>query len=130
MKPFSNGSEFMYWYDNNCSRCTRAMHMAEMPDFDVTQKMVNLGRECRLKFALDLAVGGGTGEIPDDVAAVIGTGEHGLKESCMMFSDNEDDRWRPPNNRKPPPEDPMQGMLFSVLDEEEVKIEVQELQNA
>lgn len=119
----------MRWYDQNCGQCTRAMHMKEMPDFDVTQKMVNLGRECRLKFALEIGVGGGTGEIADDVAAVIGTGPNGcgLKETCMMFSDKEDDRWRPPNNRKPPPEDQRQFMLFSVSDEEETKVEKREL---
>lgn len=120
MIPFSNGTEFMYWQADNCDTCVRAFRPAkgkELPDFGATQRLVNLGRECRIKFAIELGVGCGTGEMPDDVAALAGwKGEGGLPWDCMMHSDDDNDRWKP-GPRKPPPEDDRQIMLFSIVDD-------------
>ena len=120
MIPFSNGSDFMYWHDHNCGTCVRAFRPAkgnQMPDYNATQKLVNLGRECRMKFALELAIGGGTGEISDDMAALIGwKGTGTWPGQCMMHSDDDNDRWKP-GPRKPPPEDDRQIMLFSIVDD-------------
>lgn len=117
MTPFSNGSDYMHWTAQNCDTCVRAYQPkgTELPDFDTTQKLVNLGRECRIKFAIELGAGGGSGEVPDDVAALAGWKGDGWPQQCMMHSDDEDDRWRP--KPKTPPEDPRQLMLFSVVDE-------------
>lgn len=117
--PFSNGTDFMHWYDQNCGTCVRAFVPANgknLPDFDATQRLVNLGRECRMKFAVDLGIGGGTGEVPDDIAALMGLNGDGTVGQCMMHSDDDNDRWKP-GPRKPPPEDDRQLMLFSIVDD-------------
>lgn len=96
--PFSNGTEFMYWLDENCDRCVKAFRPAkgkDMPDYDTTQKLVNLGRECKIKFAVDVATGLDI-PIPEDVARLEGwTPETGWKWNCMLYSDNDDDGWKP-----------------------------------
>lgn len=119
ISPFSNGTEAMCWLDQNCDNCVKAYVPKNpelgMPDFDTTQRLVNLGRECRLKFAIDL--GFITGEIPLEVASVIGyTEEKGFPEQCMMFSDNDDDGYKP-NPRKPKDEPPSQFCLPFAINE-------------
>ncbi len=120
MIPFSSGTEFMDWQENNCCTCVRAYKPKgpryELPDYRVTQKLVNLGRECPMKFAMELGAGGGSGEMPDDLAARVGwKGEGGLPWDCMMHSDDDSDGWKP--TPRVPPEDPRQFMLFSIVDE-------------
>lgn len=133
MIPFSNGTEYMYWTAENCDTCVRAFRPAngkEMPDFEITQKLVNLGRECRIKFAIEYSAGVGTGEVPDEVAALAGWKEGaGWPWQCMMHSDDDDDRWKPTTKPRDPA-GPNQLMLFSIIDEamEETRnIEKQEL---
>lgn len=106
----------MVWEDENCARCIRSFK-GTLPPFNETQKLVNLKRECRLRFAIHIAAGFGTGMIPHDIADIIGKNQNGfgLKDTCMMFSDDENDG--PPRPKRTPPEDPMQFMLFSVTDE-------------
>ncbi len=111
MNPFSC-MEYFHWAAHNCDTCVRAFRPAkgkEMPDYDTTQRLVNLGRECRIKFAIEYAMGTST-DAPDEISALIIAGR------CTMHSDNEDDGWKP-KPRKPAPEDPRQIMLFSVVDE-------------
>lgn len=107
------------WQGENCDTCARAFRPArgnEMPDFYATRRLVNLGRECRIKFHMEMAAGSGTGEMPDNVAALAGwKGEGGLPWQCMMHSDDDNDRWKPA--RQVPPEDPRQLMLFSIVDD-------------
>jgi hypothetical protein len=119
--PFSNGTEGMMWYDSNCDRCVKAYCPKEgkdLPDFEATQKLVNLGRECKLKFALDLSHI--TGEITEDIAKQIGY-KDGMPQQCLFFSDNEDDGWKPAP-KKPIIPDPRQLNAFP-LDTSNIPIE-------
>lgn len=68
-----------------------------------------------MKYHLDLAFI--TGEMPKDLAAKMGygTGRYGdMPESCLMFSDNEDDGYSP--SKRPKPEDPKQMVLPFLVD--------------
>ncbi len=123
MTPFSNGTEAMIWYGNNCEVCTKAYFPkdGEYPSDKTMKRYCKIGKECKLKYAIDWSFV--SGEIPDDVAAQIGTNKFGLKETCMMFSDDEDNRYKPPH--KPIDNIPdNQLMLFSIADDilEEVKV--------
>ena len=118
--PFRRGTEAADWYDNNCTRCVKAFFPKVDGDWpsDATMKQYcSIGKECKLKYAIDVAFI--TGEIPMNIAVQIGIDMDfgGLKETCMMFSDNEDDGYRPTN--QPDPEDPNQLCMpfFSVVEE-------------
>lgn len=103
---FSNGTGAMIWYADNCDRCTKAYWPDENKDWpsDKTmRKYVACGKECKLKYFLDHGFIFGT--IPDSIAEQIGKGEWGLKESCMFYSDSDNDRYRPPKLPKRPPPD-------------------------
>lgn len=96
IRPFSNGTEFMCWLDNNCDRCVKAFKPKNgiIPDYKNTQRLVNLGLECKMKFAIDFS--SITGEIPISIAKEIGySEENGLSGNCMFFSDDNDDNWQP-----------------------------------
>lgn len=111
MKPFSC-MEYFHWAANNCDTCVRAFRPKkgkELPDYNATQRLVNLGRECKIKFAIEYAMGTST-DIPDEISALMGAGQ------CMMHSTDDKDGPPKPKPRKPP-EDPMQLMLLSVTDE-------------
>lgn len=74
--PFSNGTEFMHWHDNNCSQCCRYSN--------VSTKRSNA--KCKLAFDLDFAyVDDGT--ITIKTAQEIGLDENGcLKTTCNYFN--------------------------------------------
>ena len=117
ISPFSSGTEAMCWVDENCDRCVKSFKPSngEMPDYNTTQKLVNLGRECKMKFAID--VGFVTGEIPLEIAQSIGyTEEKGFPSSCLHFSDNDDDGFKT-SPRKPKDEPPNQMCLPFVTNE-------------
>lgn len=114
--PFSNGTGAMIWYDNNCTRCKKAYFPkdGEYPSDKTMKEYCRIGKECKLKFAIDFAFI--TGEIPMDIAKQIGLGElGGLKETCMFFSDNDDDGFVPP--KRPKPENPDQLVMPFIMDE-------------
>jgi hypothetical protein len=58
-----------------------------------------------------------TSEIPLDIAKQIGFKDGNLNESCMMFSDNDDDGYKPPKQPKPDNTPDNQILLFSAFDE-------------
>lgn len=118
MRPFSNGTEAMIWYDENCTRCSKAYFPkdGEYPSDQTMKKYCSIGKECKLKYAIDWAFV--TSEIPDEVAAQIGESKYGLKSQCMMFSDNDDDRYRPPKKPRPRPINPDQKDLFPMYPDE------------
>ena len=98
---FSSGTGGMNWYLNNCDRCTKAYlpKDGEYPSDKTMKQYCRTGKECKLKYHVDL--GFILGEIPLCVADQIGHNNGFLKESCMMFSDNDDDGWTPPKRPKP-----------------------------
>lgn len=126
---FSNGTEYMMWTEQNCDTCVRAFRPAkgkEMPDFNATQRLVNLGRECKIKFAIEYAAGSGVGDVPDDIAALVSGIPGKWSWQCMMHSSDDNDGPNKPRKPRPPKdtsEDPQQLMLFSIVDEvfEEMK---------
>lgn len=84
ISPFSNGTEAMYWYGQNCELCKKAYKVPEgdcLPDMEETKKLVTSGHECRMKAYIDL--GFITGDIPQFIAEQIGwvSGE-GMPEKC------------------------------------------------
>lgn len=117
-RPFSNGTDAMYWYANNCELCVKAYFPKDgMYPSDKTMKnYCSIGKECKLKYHIDW--GFILGEIPDEIAEQIGKdADYGLKQQCMMFSDNEDDGYKP--RKKPRPDDTPdnQILLFSEFDD-------------
>jgi hypothetical protein len=120
VRPFSSGTEAMMWLDHNCDRCVKSFKPKHsLPDFKTTQNLVNLGRECRLKYHIDM--GFITGDIPEDIAKQVGwTLEKGFPESCMMYSDNDDDGWKP--TPRHPDRSPDNQLCFPfILDQFEIK---------
>ena len=116
--PFSNGTSAMIWYSNNCETCKRAYFPkdGEYPSDRTMRQYCSIGKECKLKYAIDFSFI--TGEIYLDVAKQIGINEFGsLKESCMMWSDNEDDGFKYPKKPTPNKTPDNQIMLFTVFDE-------------
>jgi hypothetical protein len=63
--PFSNGTEMMIWFDNNCDACKRS--------------------DCYAKRRLHLSMG--TGSIPLKRAEYIGYHRLGLNAKCNNFTD-------------------------------------------
>lgn len=97
ISPFSNGTEAMMWMDSNCDRCVKA-HKVKWPepppDFAASKKLVNLGMECKMKLAIDLTFV--DVDIPEDIAQLVGwTEEKGWPSDCMMYSDDDNDGWKP-----------------------------------
>jgi hypothetical protein len=80
-----------------------------MPDYRTTQKLVNLGRECKAKFAIEYAMGTST-DIPDDVLAIISGKPGRWSDQCMLHSSDDGDAPKQ-GPRKPPPEDPRQLLM-------------------
>jgi hypothetical protein len=117
--PFSSGTEAADWYSENCERCTKAFFPKEdgnWPSDSTMKKYCSTGKECKLKYYLDL--GFITGEIPADIAVQIGYKNETMPDSCMMYSDNEDDRYQPPKQpRKPKPTGPNQMVMPFIIQE-------------
>ncbi len=71
--PFSNGTEFMGWQDNNCMQCSQ---------YESTSR-IRGNAKCKLAFDIDYAtVGDGT--IPLSTAKWIGYSNDELKWNCNM----------------------------------------------
>jgi len=53
----SNGTEGMMWYSHNCDRCAKAYHPkdGEYPSDKTMKRYCSIGKECKLKYALDWA---------------------------------------------------------------------------
>jgi hypothetical protein len=102
-RPFSNGTEYMIWDDENCSRCVKAFRPKEgmWPSEKTLKQYVSIGKYCKLQYDLDMATI--TGTIPMATAQQIGLHEqgYGLKSQCMFFSDNEDDGFKYPKRPRP-----------------------------
>ena len=106
MTPFSNGSEAIIWYGDNCDQCVKAW----FPDpnnpvkFTTEKKYVQIGKYCKLQFHLDY--GFIVGVISRVTADKIGTQEGCdtcLKTRCDQFSSDDDDRYKAPKRPKHPP---------------------------
>lgn len=114
--PFSTGTGAMIWYSNNCDLCKKAYFPkdGEYPSDKTMKEYCRIGKECKLKYHIDF--GFITGEIPLEIAEQIGISETGgLKESCMFFSDNDNDGFTPP--KRPKPEDPNQLVMPFIIDD-------------
>lgn len=102
--PFSSGSEAMFWYGENCEKCTKAFFPKKQGDWPSDKTMrqyCSTGKECKLKYAIDVSFI--TAELPLNIALQVGYKEETeeFPDSCMMFSDNDDDRWQPPKRLRP-----------------------------
>ncbi len=108
IRPFSNGTEAMIWYEENCDRCVKAYK--GMPDYNTTVKLVNLGMECKYKFGMDMAHI--TGEVELSIAEAIGyvEGKH-FPRTCLHFSDDDNDRWKRPPTKRPKGDNDLQMCL-------------------
>lgn len=109
--PFSNGTESMMWYDENCSSCKKAFFPKVDDDYPSEKTMkqyCSIGKECKLKYAIDMSFI--TAELPINIAEQIGLDEHGLlKWNCLMFSDKDDDGFKYP--KRPTPDNTPQNQL-------------------
>ena len=74
MSPFSNGTEFMHWQDNNCLQCSNYESKS-------TERS-----KAKCKYAFDIDFASITdGKIPLDSAEWIGLDKFGLKAKCNLF---------------------------------------------
>jgi len=128
MQPFSNGTSAMMWYFENCDKCIKSFKPknGEYPSDSTMKKYCSIGKECKMKYALDL--GHITGTIPNEIAQQIGVDENfNLKDQCMMFSDDEDDGFKYPKKPKPDntPDNQMvlPFTLNEILENHEIKTE-------
>ena len=100
--PFSNGTEGMFWESRNCERCSKAWYPKDgnWPKESTIREYVRNGKYCKLQYWLH--IGWIEGCIPTEIAQQIGVDESkgGLKD-CMLYSDNEDDGYKPPKRPKP-----------------------------
>jgi|JI9StandDraft_1071089.scaffolds.fasta_scaffold110129_2 hypothetical protein len=106
--PFSSGTGAMMWYSNNCERCTRAWFAKDgnWPKESTMRDYVSSGKYCILQYFIDL--GFAFSEVPTTVIDVIGRNEHGhIKDSCMLFTDDENDGYKAPKRPKPTPDNQM-----------------------
>lgn len=126
ISPFSNGSEAMDWVDNNCNRCVKAYRPkveGDFPSFKTMQQYCSIGKECKLKFHIDM--GFITGEIPVHIGEQIGfSDEHknSLKQTCLLYSDNDDDGYKP--KPRPKPDGPLNQMVMPFIIEQTLKQEL------
>lgn len=116
MRPFSNGTESMIWYDNNCCTCKKAWHSKDgnYPKEETLKAYVRQGKYCKLQYDLDL--GFVISEIPESTADQIGTTHKSetyctLKETCMMWSEKDEDDNRPRPRKPRDPSGPNQLCL-------------------
>jgi len=101
MIPFSSGTQACGWMSRNCDCCVKAFRPKNPecpPDFNATQKLVNLGIECKYKFDIDVAHI--TSEVPIATSLSIGGTDKDFPKQCILWSDNSNDGYKPPP-RKP-----------------------------
>lgn len=114
IRPFSNGSSAMIWYSENCDLCVKAYHPKDgnYPSDATMKNYCSIGKECRFKYAIDVAFI--TGEIDEELAQKIGLDKGG---NCLLFSDDKNDGYTPPKKPKPDNTPDNQILLFSEFDE-------------
>lgn len=102
--PFSNGTEAMIWTDENCDRCVRAWFAKDgkWPDEKTLRSYMNNGKYCPIQYYLDVGVL--IGYIPEDVAIVAGWRGSIAPQTCRFFSDDDNDKYKPPRKPKPTPQ--------------------------
>lgn len=86
--PFSNGTEAMMWMDNNCDCCARAYHPrsdGEWPSDKTMRQYCRDGRECPMKYAIDIAHI--TGEMLLEVAEKVGYADDRMPVKCKEWKD-------------------------------------------
>jgi len=115
--PFSNGTSAMMWMENNCDRCVKAYRPkveGNWPSFDTMKQYCSIGKECKLKLHID--IGFISSEVPKEIIDQIGRNENGwISDQCMLFSDNEDDGYKPKKRPKPDGSGPNQMIMpFSI----------------
>lgn len=117
--PFSNGSEAADWVYNNCDRCVKSYKPkveGEWPSFKTMQQYCSIGKECKLKLAID--IGFITSEVPVAIIDQIGRNEHGfIAQQCMLYSDNEDDGYKPKKRPKPDGGGPNQMCMPFIIED-------------
>jgi hypothetical protein len=120
--PFSNGTSAMIWYENNCQSCTKAYFPknGEYPSDETMKNYVSIGKECKCKYYMDWAFV--SSEIPLEIAEKMGyTEEKGFPRTCILFSDNDDDRYKAPKRPKPDSTPPNQLLMPFYLQELGIK---------
>lgn len=104
--PFSNGTESMVWYENNCQSCKRAWFPkvpGEYPKEETLRAYMNCGKYCPIQYYMDC--GFLFGYIPKDVAIVAGwTEKKGFPFDCSMFTDDDNEKYKHPKKPKPLPD--------------------------
>jgi len=113
ISPFSNGSEFMLFYDEYCCRCVKAWFPkkdGDWPSEKTLRKYVSMGKYCKLQYEIDLATI--TSEIKKETADEFGLfSVSKIYAQCQKFSNNDDDRFKPPKQPKPDKTDPGQIVM-------------------
>lgn len=129
---FSNGTEAEGWYYSNCGECVKAfLPKGDYPSEKTMQEYVRCGKYCKLQYWLD--IGFAEGVIPKEIAEQIGLKYFnvqvppapagifaGLKDTCMFFSDNDNDRYKPPKRPKPDVPNQLCMPLSDLFQESEV----------
>ena len=114
VRPFSSGTGAMIWMCNNCERCVKYCDDLNIEE-STRRSYLRSGKMCKIQYYLGW--GHVYGYIPKSIAPLAGwTEEKGWPEQCMLYSDNDDDRWRPPKKPKPDPTPDNQVLLFSEFD--------------
>jgi len=115
--PFYCGTQAADWYCNNCDRCVKGHKPADgqYPKESTMRKYISIGKECKLKYAID--IGFITGEVEKKIVDQIGRNEHGhIAQTCMLFSDNEDDGYKPKPRPKPDKGGPNQMVMPFIIE--------------
>lgn len=121
--PFSSGTEGMSWYSRNCENCKKAYlpKDGEYPSNKTMKNYIIIGKECKMKYDIDMAFI--ISEIPIETANKIGVrhpineGDRScwLNQTCMHFSDDDNDKYKSP--KRPRPDAPNQMVMPFILDE-------------
>lgn len=123
--PFNNGTSSMMWYGENCDRCVKAYKPinGEWAGESTLKDYVRCGKYCKLQYWLD--IGFIEGVIPDEIAEQIGKDkDYGLKQTCLLFSDNDNDGYKPPKRPKPEPPNQLCMPLNDLFQEAPLKHEL------
>ncbi len=75
MEPFSNGTEFGFWYERNCQRCANFVHWEDPLYSD---------KHCDIEEAIALA-SVTDGEIDEAIAARAGVDNDKLTDRCKEY---------------------------------------------
>jgi len=108
MTPFSNGSEAMSWYSENCEKCIKAYFPIKgiYPSDQTMKSYASKGKECKLKYNIDKSFI--LGKLDYGIAKRIGLTNGRLNHKCEEFSTDKKDAYKP----KPRPKDKQNYKLF------------------